>query len=109
MPALKSEFELLAAVEDGKAAVAAVEEHRPDVILLDVSLPELRGFAAARQILARQPETKVLFVSNYDNREYVEEALSMGASGYVLKSRVAVELLTAIRAVLAGQFYQSRL
>lgn len=109
VPALESEFEIVAAVDDGNAAVAAVAEHGPDVVLLDISLPGLRGFAAARQILACRPETKVLFVSNYNNPEYLEEALNMGASGYVLKSRAAAELLTAIRTALAGQFYRTTL
>ncbi len=99
-------FEIVAAVEDGEAAVAGVEDHKPDLVLLDVSLPLLKGFDAARQILAKYPEIKLLFVSNYSERAYVEAAFEMGAAGYVLKSRAFTELLDAIRTALGGQFYR---
>jgi two-component system, NarL family, nitrate/nitrite response regulator NarL len=99
-------FEIIAAVEDGQAAVMSVEEHKPDVVLLDVSLPVLRGFDAARKILANHPDIKLLFVSNYAERSYVEAALEMGASGYVLKGRAFTELPDAIRTALNGEFYR---
>ncbi|HEX4749507.1 MAG TPA: response regulator transcription factor [Bryobacteraceae bacterium] len=99
-------FEIVAAVEDGRAAVTSVEEQKPDVVLLDVSLPVLRGFDAAREILANHPDIKLLFVSNYAERAYVEAALEMGASGYVLKSRAFAELPDAIRTALSGEFYR---
>ena len=107
LPALEPEFEVVATVEDGRAAVAAAQEYSPDVVLLDVSLPVIRGFEACRRILARQPKVKVLFVSNYSENSYADEALHMGASGYVLKSQVASELIPAIRTALSGQFYRS--
>lgn len=107
-PLLVREFDIVAAVGDGLQAVAAAEEHRPEIVLLDISLPGLRGFDAARTILANQPQCKVLFVSNYMERAYVEAAEDMGASGYVLKSRVSGELIDAIRAALAGEFYWPR-
>ena len=99
-------FEIVAAVEDGAAAVASVEDHKPDVVLLDVSLPVLKGFDAARKILAKHPEIKLLFVSNYTERAYVQAAFDMGAAGYVLKSRAFTELPDAIRTALRGQFYR---
>lgn len=105
-PTLETDFEVVTVVEDGKAAIAAAEQYRPDVILLDVSLPVMRGFEAARKIIASQPKIKVLFVSNYSDRDYVEEALRMGASGYVLKSQAASELVQAIRIACSGQFYR---
>lgn len=104
-PLLESEFAIVAAVGDGLEAVAAAEEHRPDIVLLDISLPGLQGFDAARQILARQPACKVLFVSCYSDSAYIEAAKEMGASGYVLKNRIASELVPAIRLAQAGQFY----
>lgn len=105
-PSLEPFFEIVAAVEDGHAAVMAVEEHKPDVVLLDVSLPVLKGFDAARKILANYPDIKLLFVSNYAERAYVEAAFEMGASGYVLKGRAFTELPDAIRTALNGEFYR---
>ena len=102
---LEPDFEIVAAVDDGKAAVAAVEEHKPDVVLLDVSLPVMRGFDAARKILSSHPDIKVLFVSNYADKAYLDEAMRIGASGYVLKSRAFSELVPAIKTALSGRFY----
>jgi DNA-binding NarL/FixJ family response regulator len=99
-------FEIVAAVDNGEAAVASVERHKPDIVLLDVSLPVLRGFDAARRILAKQPEIILLFVSNYSDRAYVEEASRIGAAGYVLKTRAFAELTDAIYRALAGEFYR---
>lgn len=104
-PLLARDFDIVSAVADGLQAVAAAEEHRPEIVLLDISLPGLRGFDVARKIFADQPQCKVLFVSNYAERAYVEAAEDIGASGYVLKSRVSGELINAIRAALAGEFY----
>jgi DNA-binding NarL/FixJ family response regulator len=100
-------FEIVAAVEDGEAAVMSVEDEKPDIVLLDVSLPVVRGFDAARRMLAKHPEIKVLFVSNYAERAYVEAAMEMGAAGYVLKSRAFTELPDAIKTALNGEFYRS--
>jgi DNA-binding NarL/FixJ family response regulator len=108
-PLLEAVFTIVASVGDGRDAVAAAVELRPDIVLLDVSLPGLRGFEAARQILAAIPACKVLLVSNYGDRAYLRAAQELGASGYVLKSRAQNELLPAIETALAGQFYQSSL
>ncbi|HEY4088005.1 MAG TPA: response regulator transcription factor [Bryobacteraceae bacterium] len=104
-PLLTSHFEIVAEAADGLEAVAAAEEHRPEIVLLDVSLPVMRGFDAAQKILAQQPGCKLLFVSNYAEREYVEYARTIGASGYVLKTHAMSELIDAIRTALTGQFY----
>ncbi|HUS12943.1 MAG TPA: response regulator transcription factor [Pyrinomonadaceae bacterium] len=106
-PVLKAHFDIVAAVGNGPDAIAAAEEHRPDVALLDVSLPGLRGFDVARKILASQPACKVLFVSCYAEKAYVEAARELGASGYVLKGRVFSELVNAIRTAQSGEFYES--
>ena len=106
-PLLSPHFEIVAAVGDGIEAVEAVEKHRPQVVLLDVSLPRMRGFDAARLIMNNRPETRVLIVSNYERAEYVQAAVELGASGYVVKSRIASELVTAIREALEGRFYRS--
>ncbi|MBV9762393.1 MAG: response regulator transcription factor [Acidobacteriaceae bacterium] len=108
-PLLAPHFSLVASVGDGSEAVAAATAHRPSVALLDVSLPGLRGFEAARRILQTQPECKVLLVSNYIQATYIETAREMGLSGYVLKSRIQTDLLPAIQSALEGGFYQSTL
>jgi len=104
-PLLEKEFEIVAAVGDGFEAVAAAEEHKPEIALLDMSLPGLPGFDAARRILATQPDCKVLFVSCYSERAYIDGAKELGASGYVNKSRIVTELVKAIRTAQAGEFY----
>ena len=106
-PLLEPHFTVVGSVDDGREAVAAAAKHKPTIVLMDVSLPGIRGFEAARQILAAQPTCKVLFVSNYGENAYREAAKELGASGYVLKNRVQNELLLAIETALAGQFYQS--
>lgn len=105
-PILEQDFAVVGTAGDGFEAIAAANEHRPDVVLVDVSLPGLRGFEVARSILASQPDCKVIFVSNYADRGYVEAAQNMRANGYVLKSSVATELATAIRTALSGNFYR---
>jgi DNA-binding NarL/FixJ family response regulator len=106
-PLLEPEFDVVAAVGSGVEAVVAAREHRPDIALLDVSLPGIRGFEVAKKILANQPECKVIFVSSYSDRAYVDAARNMGASGYVIKGRIHTELIRAIRSSEAGEFYPS--
>jgi DNA-binding NarL/FixJ family response regulator len=104
-PLLETEYEIVAAVGDGLEAVAAAEKHKPDIALLDMSLPGMRGLEVARHILKNQPECRVLFVSCYVGEVYVEAAKELGASGYVNKSRIRTELVKAIRTAEGGQFY----
>jgi DNA-binding NarL/FixJ family response regulator len=104
---LEPEFDIVASVDDGHDAVLAAAEHHPAVVLLDVSLPGLRGFEAAQQIHEADPACKILLVSNYLDPSYPATAQAIGASGYVLKSRTQNELIPAIHSVLAGEFYQS--
>jgi two-component system, NarL family, response regulator DesR len=104
---LEPHFTIVASVDDGREAIEAASEYKPDVVLLDVSLPRVRGFEAARQILEAAPSCKVLFVSNYADPEYSETARELGAVGYVIKSRAAIELVPAIETVLTGHFFQS--
>ena len=105
-PIVSREFEVVAAVGDGQEAVAAAERLRPDVALLDISLPRLRGFDVARQILAGQPECRILFVSGYRDEAYIRVAREMGAGGWVFKTQVLSDLIPAIRIALAGGFYE---
>ena len=100
-------IEVVAEAENGRAAVAGVRDHAPDLVLLDVALPELNGLDACARITQRFPDVFVLILSMYSNEEYVLRALRNGARGYVLKSASAAELEVAIRSSLKGNRYLS--
>jgi len=102
---LESEFDLVGTVSDGRALVSAAQSDRPDVVLLDISMPNLNGLEAARQIHTAAPECKLVFVTVHSDPAYVAEAFRCGASGYVLKRSAASELATAVREVLNERMY----
>jgi DNA-binding NarL/FixJ family response regulator len=102
---LATKVELVGSVRDGRALIQAVEELRPDVVLLDISMPLLNGIDAARQIKKSHPETKLIFLTMHSDRDYVVEALRAGASGYLLKWSAEEELEAAIETVLRGGIY----
>jgi DNA-binding NarL/FixJ family response regulator len=84
---------------NGVEALAQVEALKPDVVLMDISMPEMDGLEATRQIKARSPETRVLILNQHDSREYVLALMRAGAAGFILKKAGGAELLNAIRAV----------
>ncbi len=88
---------------DGEAAVAQVPTLKPDVAVLDVSMPRMNGLAAARAIRANRPSTAVVALTRYGDAAYVKALLDAGASGYVLKRSTSAELLSAIRAAARGE------
>ena len=102
---LEEEVDLLGTVGDGRAAVALVETHHPDIVLLDISMPLLNGLEAARQIRVIAPASKIIFLTMHSDRAYVVEAFAAGASGYLLKESAVSELPVAIRTVLNDQLY----
>jgi DNA-binding NarL/FixJ family response regulator len=104
---LAADFDLIGAVSDGRAAVAAYEQLQPDLLLLDIALPMLNGIEVARQVRRMAPDARILFVTMHTDRVYVEEAFRAGGWGYVLKQAAASELVEAIRAVLLGRRYVS--
>ena len=104
---LSSEFEVVAAVSDGAAALEKATELRPDFVLLDIVMPGMDGFAAARALRLSMPSVPVIFVTRRCDRAYVEEAFAAGGSGYVLKGSAAVELSAALREVWSGRRYLS--
>lgn len=106
---LEPEFQLVGSVEDGQALLAAAQKLKPDIILLDISMPLLNGIDAARQLSKILPSTKLIFVTMHADADYVTEAFRAGASGYLLKRAAASELLTAIREALKGNHYVSPL
>jgi len=104
------EFEVIGHAEDGLEAVQRAEELQPDLILLDVGLPALNGIEAGRRIRQVSPNSKILFLSQESSPDVVEEALRLGAQGYVLKSDAASELISAIETLRQGkQFVSCRL
>ena len=103
--ALQPHFEIVGQVTDGKALVAAAERLKPDVVVLDISMPLLNGFESARQVKKIMPGIKVIFLSQHLNPAYLQQALKLGASGYVLKSGATEELQRAMATVLRGQTY----
>jgi DNA-binding NarL/FixJ family response regulator len=92
---------------DGVAPVRQAEELKPDLILLDIGLPRLNGLQAAREIRKLSPDSKIIFVSQESSPDVVQEALSLGALGYVAKTRAASDLLAAVEAVLEGRRFVS--
>jgi DNA-binding NarL/FixJ family response regulator len=104
---VEAECEIVGVVSNGREVIAAALEKKPDVILLDVTMPLLNGIEAARQIKRERPNIKIVFVTMQLNRDYVREAFEAGASGYVLKQAAASELMTAIQEVQEGRFFLS--
>jgi len=100
-------IEVVGIVADGREAVKHARESKPDVVIMDMSMPELNGADATRAILQNDPACRVIVLSMYAEREYVRRALKAGAMGYVVKRSAAKELVDAIRAVHAGQRYLS--
>jgi DNA-binding NarL/FixJ family response regulator len=104
---LESEFDLVARVTDGQTAVAETRRLRPDVVVMDISMPLLNGIEAMRQILERQSVVKVVILTQRADRQYVRAAFEAGAAAYVVKQSAAAELIRAIREALAGHYYIS--
>jgi DNA-binding NarL/FixJ family response regulator len=98
-------FEVVGEAADGHEAVEKALQLKPDVVVLDISMPRLSGLEAARRIRKALPRTRVLVLTMHDDEEYVLRAVRAGASGYVVKDGAAAELVAAIRAVSAGQGY----
>jgi len=102
---LEPQFDLIETVEDGRALLRKAPELKPDVILLDISMPLLNGIDAARQLRRALPQTKIIFLTMHADRAYVTEAFRAGASGYLLKRSAASELVKAVQEVLRGGLY----
>jgi DNA-binding NarL/FixJ family response regulator len=101
------DMQVVAMAADGREAVRLARDAAPDVVLMDLSMPELNGADATRAILGRDAPCRVIVLSMYADRAYVRRALKAGASGYVVKRSAAKEVVDAIRAVYAGQRYLS--
>lgn len=99
----EEDMEVVAEAGDGEEAVRLAASRRPDVVIMDISMPKLNGIEATRQIKARHPATAVLVLTAYDDEQYIFALLEAGAAGYLLKDVQASELIKAVRSVHAGE------
>jgi len=104
---LAGDMAVVGEARDGREAVAEAARLRPDVVLMDIGMPELDGVEACRRIRAQVPETRVLFLTMHESEEYFFRALRAGAAGYVIKRTAAADLLAAVRAVARGESFLS--
>jgi DNA-binding NarL/FixJ family response regulator len=103
----RTELQLVGEAADGLEAVEQTQKLLPDLILLDIALPRMNGIEAARRILRLAPESKIIFLSQDSSAELAQEALRLGARGYVIKTDAGAELFPAVEAVLEGRKYVS--
>ncbi|HOI16033.1 MAG TPA: response regulator transcription factor [Geobacteraceae bacterium] len=103
----EGDITIVAEADNGRTAVQLANEALPDVVVMDIAMPEMNGIEATRRITAENPEIRVLALSMHSARRFVSEALSVGAKGYLLKDCAADELVRAIRTVAADKIYLS--
>jgi|SRR5579863_6089637 len=106
---LEPECEVVAMVEDGRAALESAAALAPDILLLDASLPVIGGFEVAERLYQTYPEVRIIFLTAHAEPSYVRRAFEIGAKAYLMKGSIRIELLPAIRAVLAGGLYRSEM
>jgi DNA-binding NarL/FixJ family response regulator len=106
----RGEFSVVAEAADGDEAIRLAEKHKPDVVILDISMPKLDGIEAAKIIKHNHPEMKILMLTVYENEEYAIQVLRAGASGYLLKNAGKKEIFNAIRSAMSGdRFFSPRI
>lgn len=101
------DFTVVAEAEDGEEAVALVERHKPDVVIMDISMPKLNGIEATGIMKQNNPEIRIIILTVHEDEEYVYQMLRAGASGYVLKSAGKKEIFAAIESALSGERFFS--
>lgn len=104
---LEAEFNVIDAVENGRALLDAAAKLDPDVCLLDISMPVLNGIETANQLKESGSKAKVIFLTVHEDSDFLQAALNTGASGYVIKRRMASDLHRAVREALAGRIFIS--
>lgn len=102
---LSAEFDLVGVVEDGRALIEAAKTLHPDLVVADITMPQLNGLDAMAALKKDNPQLKVVFLTMHQDVAYARRALEAGAAGFVLKHSAPTELLTAMRAALAGKVY----
>ncbi|MEM7312649.1 MAG: response regulator transcription factor [Planctomycetota bacterium] len=105
--AIESDFEVVAEAGDGTTACRLYEELRPDVVILDLRMPEMDGFEAVQKIIAAHRDARILIMTTYDTDEDIWRCLKAGAKGYLLKDATHPEIVAAVRAVAAGESFAS--
>jgi len=104
---LAEEFDVVKKVGDGEALLGEAARLKPDVLILDISMPVMGGIEAAQRLQASGCRARIIFLTVHDDPDYVRAALAAGALGYVVKYRLASDLLLALREVLAGRLFVS--
>jgi DNA-binding NarL/FixJ family response regulator len=104
---LGEEFEVVSSVEDGKQAVEAVQILNPDVLIIDLSMPILNGLEAAKQLQMANCRAKVIFLTTYEGPDFLDAAFAAGASGYVTKARLSIDLIPALHEAILGHTFVS--
>src|SRR5260370_20982151 len=101
------DMEVVGEAQGGRHAIQEAQRVRPDIVLMDITMPDMNGIEATRQIKKILPDVKVLVLTMHENDEYVFQALRAGASGYILKEAADTDLISALRVVQNGNFYLS--
>ena len=104
---LEPEFQIVGTVDDGETVVEAMQSLEPDVLILDISMGLMNGLEAARLLTRIGSKAKIVFLTVHKDQEFVEEAFSAGAMGYVIKPRLGTDLLIAVREALMGHTFVS--
>ena len=104
---LANDFDVVGTFEDGESILASFEEIRPDVVVLDISMPNMNGIEVARRLFELGHQPKIVFLTVHEEKEFVCAAFGVGGAGYVVKSRLDSDLPHALNAVLAGRIYVS--
>ncbi len=103
----REQFEVLGEASDGREAVRMTEELAPDVVIMDIAMPNLNGIDAAAQMVKRNPDIKVIILSMHSDESYLTRALTAGVKGYLLKESADLDLLRAVQAVAQGKVFFS--
>jgi len=101
------DMEVVGEAQDGRQAIEEAQKLQPDLVLMDITMPDVNGIEATRQIKRLISDVKILMLTMHEHDEYVFQALQAGASGYMLKEAADTELITAIHVITSGQFYLS--
>ena len=104
---LDGEFDVIGKVRDGQALLDAAEWLRPDLLIVDISMPIMGGIEAAHRLMESGSNARIVFLTVHEDPDFIEEAFAAGASGYVIKSRIASDLIAAANEVLAGRSFTS--
>lgn len=101
----KNDFKVVGEAVDGIEVIEMADTLQPDIVLMDISMPKMNGLKAAKAILNKQPDIKILVLSAFDDEEYITEFLHCGAKGYILKNNSSKEIIDAIEKILCGHIY----